>query len=155
MENFLRLEFIAPVAHLLRMLFLWSGYAILVGLFVGLAARSSRCASPFVIFGLGMVGVTVGACVGRTIFQIDNFDPISPAGITFSIISAFLALIAFYVFTFFVSTNEDPQEYEEYDARISRTLASMERRELEDTILDMLHEYPESYEYFDRYFRNR
>ena len=59
------------------------------------------------------------------------------------------------VFTFFVSTNEDPQEYEEYDARISRTLASMERRELEDTILDMLHEYPESYEYFDRYFRNR
>ncbi|MDO5309883.1 MAG: hypothetical protein Q4G03_10405 [Planctomycetia bacterium] len=150
MEEFLTMEFLAPVGRLLRMIFFWSGFAALVGLLVALVVPAERSASSFRVFGLGMVGVTIGSCVGRTIFHIESFDPVSPAGVVFAIVAAIIALLAFYVFTFFVSTSETPEFNEQEEAYLQKQLANCSRQEVEDILIDLLHEYPETYDYVDR-----
>lgn len=116
MEQFLTWEFAPPLRDLETTLFLWSGFAIWIGVIARVPFRSRALRSPWLTLVLGFIGTCLGPFLTRSFFQLDRFDPLGPAGIVSSIVVAGLAIAFFHVFSFLSPRNElDDEGYYERD----------------------------------------
>jgi len=116
MEQFLGWEFAPPLRELETAFFVWSGFAIWIGIIARVPFRSRALRSPWLTLVLGFIGTCLGPFLTRSFFQLERFDPLGPAGIVSSIIAAALAITFFHVFSFLSPQNEiDDGDYNVLD----------------------------------------
>lgn len=117
MEQFLSWEFTPQLRELETTIFVWSGFAIWVGIIARVPLRSRALRSPWLTLVLGFIGICLGPFLTRSFFQLEQFDPLGPAGIVSSVVVAILAITFFHVFSFLAPRNEYDDDYYEDDDR--------------------------------------
>lgn len=93
-----------------NLVLLWIGFATVVGLVVRSVLPGKEPGGLIGTVVIGMLGCCVGPLVLSSVWQVENFNPISPYGFCAAVVSSFVFLLVYRIafFLFFRKKNQLP-----------------------------------------------
>ncbi len=110
-DSFLQWNFSTKTQETINVILIWLGFSIIVGLIARILVPGRVNRGPFATLIIGLTGSCLGPLLATTLREVENFNPIGPAGFIISILTAVVALYLFH-FTMILFPPKDPEEKE-------------------------------------------
>ena len=91
------LNLASAAQHWVNLILVWLGFGALIAILVRSLLPGREPSGMISMFLIGVVGTCVGPLIVSTVWQIDDFNPISPIGFLASFVCSFLFLLFYQV----------------------------------------------------------
>ncbi len=113
MQSFLLWELPPNAQEIARQIFFWSGFSIWVGLTARFLVPTKVANGAWLTLCAGFIGSSLGPIATNAFFDVENFNPVGPAGFVSATLVASATLLLFCALSFLATPNDSDNEEEE------------------------------------------